>query len=427
MFTSIKSFLRNLIVRSQSYTGTDNLYIARGGFWLSTSFVFNSLLSLGLVIAFANLVPKEVYGTYKYILSIAGILGFLTVTGMNGAISQMVAQGHRGLLPYSVGVQIRWNLLYTIGSLIIATYYGVQGNLLLAFGITLLGVTFPIITACNTYGAYLTGRRDFKRATIIGVTLSLTQSLLTLIVIIVIPTVPAFLLVYSLGTLIPAIYFCIKIMGEDRAEVNPKDKFTLKKYAGHLTLMNILSTVDSYLDKVLLFQNVGSVQLATYTLALAGPERIRGYLKSIGVIFLPRLAERSLKDIRRSYYIRVGQGILVGLVVAGAYWVIAPYLFTIFLPRYTDAIPFSRALGLVNALIIPAAYMGGIFRAHRMVRALYLSSVGGHGFRILAYIILTPLFGIWGLVYATLATYVLGLIYNTILWEYFSRRLLRIN
>ncbi|MEK9209084.1 MAG: oligosaccharide flippase family protein, partial [Patescibacteria group bacterium] len=75
-------------MRIQGYTGTDNVYIAKQGFWASVPYIISTILSAALVVAFANLLPKEIYGTYRYILSIAGLLSFLTLTGMNTAITR---------------------------------------------------------------------------------------------------------------------------------------------------------------------------------------------------------------------------------------------------------------------------------------------------------------------------------------------------
>ncbi len=423
MIHLVKNFAKRLILRSQEYTGTDNIYVARGGFWLSLGFSFNTLVSLGMVIAFANLLPKETYGTYKYILSVGSLFGFLTLTGMNTAVTRMVAKGHAGVFPYSVRLQLRWNMLYLVAGLAVSTYYALHANWLLAGGIGLLALTFPFSAAMNTYGAYLSGKRDFRRATAYGILTNLSQSACIFTALLLFPSVLTLIIAYSLGLLVPMVWFCVRLMRSVREKVTPEDATDLKRYAGHLSLMNVISTIDSYLDKILLFQHVGAVQLATYSIALAAPERIRGYMKNLGGMLMPRLAERSIQEIRRSYYTRIGQSLLIGAAGAGLYWITAPLFFSYILPQYKDALPFSRMLGLVNIFIISASYQGGIFHAQRMVRTLYYSSIGAHSVRILLYLILTPLYGIWGLVVATLSTHVLGTIYNIILWEYEVRKM----
>ena len=74
MIKKIKEKIYNLLRWSEKYTKTDMVYLAHGGFWLSFGQIISSLSSFLLAIAFANLLPKETYGNYKYILSIASIL-----------------------------------------------------------------------------------------------------------------------------------------------------------------------------------------------------------------------------------------------------------------------------------------------------------------------------------------------------------------
>ena len=78
----IKIKAYNLLRWSEKWTKTDMIYLARGGFWLTLGQVISSLSAFLLAIAFANLLPKETYGEYKYILSIASILAIPTLTGM---------------------------------------------------------------------------------------------------------------------------------------------------------------------------------------------------------------------------------------------------------------------------------------------------------------------------------------------------------
>src|SRR5689334_12787395 len=66
---------------SERYMKTDMVYLAKGSFWLTLGQVAASASGLLLVIGFANLLPKEVYGTYKLILSLAGIIASFSLTG----------------------------------------------------------------------------------------------------------------------------------------------------------------------------------------------------------------------------------------------------------------------------------------------------------------------------------------------------------
>ena len=78
MIPKIKNKTKKFLLWSQKYTRLDMVYIASSGFWTTASFGINTLLSVGLTFVFANFIPKETYGLYKYIMSLSGALAFLT-------------------------------------------------------------------------------------------------------------------------------------------------------------------------------------------------------------------------------------------------------------------------------------------------------------------------------------------------------------
>ena len=92
----IKNRIYRLLRRSERHTKTDMVYLASGGFWLTVGQIISSAATFGLAIAFANLLPKETYGTYKFVLSIAGILTIFTLPGMVTSLTQAVARNFEG-------------------------------------------------------------------------------------------------------------------------------------------------------------------------------------------------------------------------------------------------------------------------------------------------------------------------------------------
>ncbi|MGH7174938.1 MAG: hypothetical protein ACREGR_01095, partial [Minisyncoccia bacterium] len=81
---------------SEKYTKTDMVYLAGAGFWSNLNFVIVSVFALLLSIAFANFLPKDVFGLYQYLLSLSALLTAITLASMNFAVSQSVARGFEG-------------------------------------------------------------------------------------------------------------------------------------------------------------------------------------------------------------------------------------------------------------------------------------------------------------------------------------------
>ncbi|PJE52734.1 MAG: hypothetical protein COV80_02345, partial [Parcubacteria group bacterium CG11_big_fil_rev_8_21_14_0_20_48_46] len=173
MIRHLRNKLYTLLRWSEKYTKTDMVYLTHGGFWLSFNKVVGMATSLALSIAFANLLSKESYGAYKYIISFVGILGVTTLTGMNTALSRSVSLGFEGSLRKVVKIKFLWGLLGMVGGILIASYYFYRGNALLGFGFLVIAILEPLIDSLIVHGAYLQGKKLFKISAILN---SITQT-----------------------------------------------------------------------------------------------------------------------------------------------------------------------------------------------------------------------------------------------------------
>ncbi len=420
----LKNTLRNLLDRSSTATGTDNVYIAKQGFWASLPYIISTILSGGLIIAFANLLPKDTYGTYKYILSVAGILSFLTLAGMNTAITQAVARGAKGLLAWSIKVQLRFNSIYALVCLIGAGYYLLNNNNTLGFGLIIMGLIFPINTALTSYGAYLAGKKDFKLASHYASLISIFFTLLVIGTMLVTDNAVLLVAAYATGILIPSLYFYFKTLKEDSGYIaDDTEKKEVLRYSAHLSIVPIVAVIAQYLDKIILFQSLGSVELAIYSLAQAMPERVKGLAKSTSAIILPKLSERSSTEIRPIFYQRLLVGALLGALCFIGYWFVSPIIFRALLPEYIESINYSRVLMGSLVLTIPFNYIGAVFRSQKMLRAIYLSSFVARTPSIILYFTIGLTWGIWGMVWANLGGMAITFFGTLIIWEIESRRL----
>ncbi len=428
MIPKIKNKTKKFLLWSQKYTRLDMVYIASSGFWTTASFGINTLLSVGLTFVFANFIPKETYGLYKYIMSLSGALAFLTFSGMNTAVTQAVAHGQDGVLPYALKFQLKWNLLFMLASSLMGGYYFMHENHILGMSLLILGFTFPFISAFNTYGAFLIGKKDFKRSSLWGVLASAIYNITMIGAVIYLKDIVWLVLVYSLANLLPQIYFYFKTVRIYKpVSRDSKEEKSLLKYGAHLSFMNIFSNLSQYVDKIVVFHFLGTIQLAIYGLALAVPERIRGYTKTYGSIILPKLSDKTVGDIRKVFYKRSFQGVLVGALISLAYIVIAPFVFKIFLPKYLESIRYSQIISLSFIFAVPGSYMGSAFHSQKMLKTIYFSSLTAHTSRIILFILFGYLWGIWGVIYASLLVYMLGFFFNFLLWELEVRKYIKAN
>ena len=421
----MKDFAKKRLLGFQNLVQVDLFYMARGSFWTTISFVMSSIFSLALIWAFGNLLSKETYGLYRYILSISGAIGFLTFSGLNTAVTQAVARGSDSILPYAVKVQAKWNQVYLLASLVAAGYYWFQGNTTIAVGLAIIGALFPLTTAMNSYGSYLVGKKDFKTAAFYGMISNLLYSAAMIFTLFKTENILFIIAVYGISNFLLMLIFYRQTLKRIPTRVpTEKEKKELFHFGKHISVTHIFSTISQYVDKIVIFHFLGPVAMAVYGLAMAIPERIRGYTKNIGSLILPRLSEKDMREIIPAFYKRSFQCLFLGVAVSLLYIWGAPYIYRWFLPQYLDSILYSQVISLSFIFTIPGTYMGTVFNSQKLIKTIYLSSLTAHISKIVLLIIFGAFWGVWGVIIAMLGVYMLGLILNFFLW---SREVKRFN
>jgi O-antigen/teichoic acid export membrane protein len=400
---------------SEKYTKTDMVYLTKGGFWVSFGQMTSSVLSLLLVIAFANLLPKETYGLYKYILSIAGLMNIFTLTGMNNAVARNVARGNDGALRTSVRYQLKWNILMFLAFIIIGGYYFSNNDINLAISLWILGVFVPLILAFNTYGSYLEGKRQFSLASIssiISTTIYVVGILLTLLIS---KEVVWIIAAYAVTTFTSTILFYLITLYKFKPPL--KDEGDTLKYGRELTFIGLIGPIASQIDKVILAHFWGSAQLAIYSLAMAVPERATSLLKNWVGIGFPKFSTKTQGEINSVFYKRIFQGMFLGVIASVGYIILAPFLFKYILPQYIDSILYSQILAISLIFAIPNRYISLLLVSQKLSKRIFINSLIQSSTRILLYIVMGVWGGIMGLIVANVSMSFIGLLVQIKIWR----------
>lgn len=394
MSQSLTSRLHALLRKSEAIFKTDMVYLVKGGAWLGFSQIITIGTGFALSLAFTNLLSPDTYGTYKYVLSIVSLLLITTLNGVDSAVTQSVARGFDGTLALGARTKITWGLLGSLGSLGVALYYYLQGNITLTIAFIISAFFVPFIESFDLYNAFLNGKRLFKKfshwnnikkiipTALLILTLYLTSNLFTI------------LIVYFLSALILNIWFFRKTTHElvSNNSVDPR----AMKFGKHLSILNVLSTLATELDKILVFHYLGAVQLAVYTIALAPVDQIKGILKNINSLAFPKFAEQKISAIketiaRKTTLLTIGSSVIIGIYIA-----LAPLFFRLFFPKYIDSIIYSQVLAFTLIGAIVSGFLYTILEARTHTKGLSFFNISTN---ILNLAILFPLvyyFGIWG-------------------------------
>lgn len=394
----IRENLLKRIKTVSNFLKTDIAYVVKGGSFLTLGNFFSIATNFALAFFFARLLPKEIYGTYSYILAWISVLGVFALTGMDTAVIQSVSRGFESSFISGWKNKVKYGFMGTVASLLIGAYYNYNGNQTLSLAFFAAAIFIPFLNSFQIYNAYLLGKKEFKTSAYYAISGQLFIALTLITALYLTNNIVYLISAYLIANFIPNFVFFIRTKLKTRLSVSEKDP-GLTSYAKHLSLINVLSVVASYIDQFLAFHFLGPANLATYAFATAPPEQIKGLFKGLPDLALPKFSERSEEELKKTMIRKIVILLVFAALIVATYIILAPWFYRIFFPRYVDAIFLSQifALSLLNT---PPSLIVGALTAHKKIKKLYLFNIVNPTFQILVMTILTVLYGLVGLIIA---------------------------
>lgn len=374
-------------------------YALKGGSWIVLGHIFSVLAILATSYFFANFLDPHLYGNYRYLISASVILSLFSLSGIDTAIIQAVAKNVSGYFIYALRLSLKFGILTSIVAFGTATYYYAQDNNLLAIGFLIIGILQPVVSTSNLIHSYFYGKQSFNLSvgwhvlrTIlttasIVITLLLTNNVLLILL--------SFFASNLVANLIP--YTRHRELLSDSGDKTSFKKFT--NYAKHTSLQNIIIGMANQLDKVLIFQILGAVELATYVFATAIPDQYKGITKAVDSLLLPRFSKYNFGLIKKTIWKKTILYLVFLLIGAIIYIVAAPFIFSILYPTYSDAVTLSQiyalsiifGFGSIPFTAMKAKMDNGVLYEYKLILAI---------FQIVSLVSLLNLFGIIGAIFA---------------------------
>lgn len=413
----VLNILRNRVYhalrQSEHFFETDMVYLIKGGSWLFFGHIISAASSFLLVIAFANLIPKETFGTYKYILSLTGILLIPSLPGMNTAINMASARNFDGTLLLALKTRMRWGLLSSLMSLLVSGYYFLNGNTILTISFLIASVFLPFIDAFGIYGPFLYGKKKFQISTKYE---AISQVLSTgVLVLVIYQTSNLFLIVLSYFLTWTLLRFTFFNITAKKFALTKDEDLEAITYGKHLSLIRIVNTIASYIDRLFVFHFLGAISLAVYSFSIAIPEQIKGVFSLLDTLAFPKFVGRDPREIRSSFIKKALKLFLLGAVVIGAYILVAPFIFKTFFPQYQEAVFYSQlfALSMLNLALFPATT---VLKAKKKIGELYISNFITPVFQIIIMLVFIVWKGLLGLIIARIISRFFGSLLDTYLF-----------
>jgi len=376
------------------------------------------MFSFVLVIAFANLLPADTYGTYSYVMAAISIVVLTSLPGTESSLLRSVAQGFGGSLFTAQRVRLKWSSIGVLLLLVVSGYYFYQGNMVLSNSFFIGGLLFPTFVSFNQYGSYLNGKKLFRELALNSVIIKFLFAA-TLGLALLFSDNVTLLVALNMGVIaITGIFFTRQIISKHRKDLSTPPAEDFLSYGKHLTVMNILETTGNYLDKILLWHFLGPVQVAIWSFAYTPIQIAQGLVKkTLGPLALPKFSQNDVTQTKLRLPAKVAKLFIILVPITLGYVLIAPYLFEFAFSQYTDSVIYSQALTIL-LLLIPFNFFSGFLLARARKRDLYIIKVSFGITLIISLLVFIPLWGLWGAVVA----HVTAMTVRSILsWALFAR------
>lgn len=381
----------------------DTRYVFHGGGWLMLGYIatFSTVLATSYV--FANFIDPSIYGQYKYLLTVGAIISSFALTGIGTAIVQGVAKNVSGFYRFALLKSFKYGLITSAVALIGSLYYYWADNILLSLGLLIIAALQPLMNSLNLVFSYLNGAQQFKVTTTMSTCKTIFVSTALITTTLVSQSVLVILTAYFLSHIFSN--FVVHLLSKPDLQKTEDSTETVKlfKYSKHTSLQNILQGISNQLDKIVVFQNMGAIELATYIFATALPDQYKNITKSIESLLLPRFSQQTKHEVKTNIARKSFMYFLFLMFLVVIYIVIAPLVFSVLFPIYIESIFLSQiyVLGLLFSIAgIPISAL----KSELNNKKLYIFNLSSSVFQILTITTLFMLYGLLGVILAKVVT-----------------------
>ncbi|MCK5633035.1 oligosaccharide flippase family protein, partial [bacterium] len=294
----MKQKINKIIDKAEKFFKTDLRYLLKNGFWQTIGQIIAMIASLITMRAFAYWIPKETFGAYQYVLSIISILAIFTLPGMQNALMRAIAKGKEGTLKDCMKEKAKWSLIGIFGCLVISAWYFIHHNTVLGKSFLVASLLFPISRISNIAFSFWQGRKDFQAHSKYFIIINFLEALFFIPVLFLTNNLTLIILTYFLSRAFFRFLFLKKTLQKIKNNEEDKEAITLGK---HLTFMQIIGLITSQLDKIIIWQFLGPVQVAIYSFAQIPVTKINAIINPAALL-LPKLSQKNIEKIKKELF-----------------------------------------------------------------------------------------------------------------------------
>lgn len=416
----IKNSLNYILIKFGILFNLDTKYFAKASFYSGTQQAIGLISGLIISYFFGHFLSVNLFGEYNLILSVLGLLTLVTLPGIDKYLTRSIAHNYYSSLVRSIRIKFLFSLIGVPILLFFAYHY--RSNNVLSISFVITAIFFPIFSPSQLFNEFLIAKHKFKQLAVITSLSSILSVVLICSVIFFLKSLALLMLAYFLGILIPSVVITLKIIKKISKKSKRKDKEIIP-FGIFNSIINVIPWSAGYVGQILLAYYFNPESLAFFAVANRLPVYIQ---KNLNVFHQPvtaKLASQSYKghkDTLKKHGIKL---VLLGVLLALSVYIISPvFINIIFSSQYSEAISLSQLLSL-SLIPLPLTWVLSdiLIYQHvkkpRMIASTILSLL-----KIILFLYLIPLYGIYALIYLIIIERFLDLFLNIAIYYHQNLR-----
>lgn len=415
MIKATKNIIHTLLRKSENYTKTDMVYLAKGASWLSVSRTVNIVSAILLAVFYANFLSKDAYGIYKYVLSIISMLSILTLPGINTSLTAAIAKKREGTFWIAIKTKFFWSLLSSLLCIVISLYYFLNDNNNLSVIFVIFAISIPLNNSL-IFSPILAGRKNFKHLAIFNSINQIITTIALLSFLLFSDNIVYFIFIQQLVTLFTNLGSFIVVI--KKTKLNDKEDKEVMGMGKHLTYTQVISTIVNNIDKILILKLLSPVDLAIYLFALLPTEQLRNSLSVFTRLAFPKLAEKEKSTLKKTLPQKVFRFMLILIIPVILYITLLPYLYKLIFPNYSESILYAQIFAL-TLFLFPQRLFGSSFVTLNKKKEVYLQRTITPLIKLFLFVVLIPQYGLIGAIYSL----IISKVFNSFLLFYLFKKM----
>lgn len=402
---AVRQKIAKLIGAVEKYAETDLAYLIKGTSWLFLGRLVIYGISFLRMVIFTQLVSPQIFGAYNYVISAITLWAVFSLPDMETALVRSIARGKDGTLRLMAKTKFRWSLIGSAGTLLFSAYYFASNNFSIGYALLFGSILLPFVYSFIGFSFFWQGRKKFDSRIKFEITLELLFSIFFIVTLLLTKNIVIIVLSSLLALAVLNFMFFRKAAKAAKNSIVDSASVVFGK---QLTAINSISFISGQIDKVVIGWFLGPVSVAVYSVAQLPISKITGIMPIVPLA-LPKLGEKDMsdKDVKEKVFLKFKQLFIFAIPFSLAIIAISPLFYRIFFYKYMTSVPYFQTLALLMVLS-PFSLLNTALITEMRKKELFAINTIPPFIKIALFIILTPFFGIWGIIYSTFISQIIG-------------------